>query len=532
MKPSSKPTTTARSTGGQQPLQAVLFDMDGVVTDTARAHALAWQRLFDEFLQARAARSGEAVQPFDIRHDYRQYVDGKPRYAGVQSFLASRAIELPYGQPDDRPEAATVCGLGNRKNLYFRRWLEANPVQAYPGTLALIAALRRAGIRTAVFSASRNAQAVLHSAGVLALFDACVDGSDLEKLGLPGKPDPAMLHQAATRLAVPPERCAVVEDAIAGIEAGARGGFGLLIGVDHDERGDQGAALKQAGAALVVHDLSELALSGQQQLRVKTLANLPSALACEDQIRQRLAGQQPVVFLDYDGTLTPIVADHTQAFLAPDMRAAVQRLSQRCPVAIVSGRDLARLKSLVQLDSVFYAGSHGFEISGPAAADERLERGVEFLPELDQVEQALRAQLAGIAGHALERKRFSIAVHFRQVAEHDLARLDAVLQRVLAEHPRLQRGHGKMVYEIQPDIDWNKGQAVLWLLQRLGLDQPNRVPLYVGDDITDEDAFRVLAGRGLCIAVRDHGTRQSAADYALQDVNEVQRFLHELTAGL
>jgi alpha,alpha-trehalase len=516
--------------GLRGPFEAVLFDMDGVITDTARAHAAAWQRLFDDYLKARADERGAAFRPFDIGRDYRLYVDGKPRYDGVRSFLHSRGIELPEGKEGDAPDAQTVCGLGNCKNRYFGAWLEQNRVQAYPGTLKLIAELRRAGVKTAAYSASRNAAAVLRSAGVLDLFDARVDGSDLVRLDLPGKPDPAMLREAASQLAVPPERCAVVEDAIAGVEAGAKGGFGLVIGVDRGDRGDYGDDLRRAGAQLVVRDLGEMVLAANGQLGVKTLANLPSVWKREDEIRRRLSGKEAAVFLDYDGTLTPIVEDHTKALLAQDMREAVHELSQRCKVAIVSGRDLAMLKHLVKLDSVFYAGSHGFEIAGPEGAAQSMERGVEFLPELDQVEQVLRERLAGIEGHAVERKRLSIAVHYRRVAAGDVGNLAGIVDRVLAEHPRLHKGGGKKVFELQPDIEWNKGHAVLWLLQQLGLDRPKIVPFYIGDDVTDEDAFRALAGRGVCVAVRDGGTRQTAADYALADVGEVQRFLGVLSA--
>ena len=511
-------------------LKAVLFDMDGVVTDTATAHAVAWQRLFDEVLSARAGRIGEAFQPFDIEGDYRRHVDGKPRYDGVRSFLASRGIRLPNGQEDDAVDAQTVCGLGNRKNAYFRAWLAQHRVQTYPGTLKLIDELRAAGIRLAVFSASRNATAVLRSAQVLDRFDTQVDGSDMNRLSLPGKPDPAMLWEAAARLGARPEQCAVVEDAIAGVQAASRGRFGCVVGVD---RGEYGDALRQAGAQLVVHDLAELMLDstgGTPRLGVKTLANLPSVWDREDDIRRRLAGREPVVFLDYDGTLTPIVEDHTQAFLPDAMREAVRALGEYCTVAIVSGRDLAVLQGLVQLDSVFYAGSHGFEIAGPAGQHERLEKGLAFLPEIDAAERTLRARLAGIAGHAVERKRFSIAVHFRQVADEDVGRLDAIVDGVLAEHPRLRRGHGKKVFELQPRIDWHKGQAVRWLLERLAGGRPGVVPLYVGDDITDEHAFRALAGDGICVAVRDGGTRQTAADVALDQVGDVQRFIEMLSA--
>jgi trehalose-phosphatase len=510
-------------------MKAALFDMDGVITDTAKAHAAAWQRLFDEYLKERAARRGEAFRPFDPGLDYRRYVDGRPRMDGVRGFLASRGIDLPYGQRDDAPDRETVCGLGNRKDRYFNSWLANNRVRAYPGTLALIDALRRARIKTAVFSASRNAEAVLRNAGVLGLFDAKVDGADLARLGLPGKPDPAMLHEAARRLGAGPEHCAVFEDAIAGVQAGTRGGFGVVIGV---ARGDYGEDLRAAGAHVVVHDLSDLRFVPEEGLTLKTLANLPCVWDREDEIRRRLSGKVQAVFLDYDGTLTPIVEDHAKALLPEDMGAALARLAARCAVTIVSGRDLERLRSLVGLEGVWYAGSHGMEIAGPDGSGESLEKAAAFLDELDAVERKLGERLAGIEGHAVERKRFSIAVHYRRVAPQKAPALAKIVEEVLVDHPRLQLGHGKKVHELRPDIAWDKGRAVLWILGRLGLDRPDVVPMYVGDDLTDEDAFHALAGRGLCIAVRHDESRQTAADYTVADTQEVKRLLERLVSWL
>ena len=504
-------------------LQAVLFDMDGVVTDTARAHAAAWKRLFDEYLRRRADRLHEEFRPFDSRSDYREYVDGKPRGDGIRSFLESRGIELPTGDRDDGPDEETVCGLGNRKDRYFHEWLDANPVRAYPGTLRLLDDLRTAGVPSAVFSSSRNAEAVLHSAGVLDRFDARVDGEDRARLDIPGKPAPDILLEAALRLGAAPGDSAVFEDAIAGIQAAIRGGFGLAIGV---ARGNVGDELTGAGADIVVHDLSELRFSPGTGLTVKTLANLPSAWHRQDEIEHSLADRKPAVFLDYDGTLTPIVEDHTQALLDDDMRSTVAALARHCAVIIVSGRDLARLRELVALDCVWYAGSHGFEITGPEGTDQRLSMGEEFLPELDEAERKLGDRLAEIEGCALERKRYSIAVHYRRVADTDVQRVGAVVDEVLAEHPRLYRGHGKKVFELRPDIDWDKGRAVLWLLEHF---DTATVPIYVGDDITDEDAFHVLTGQGLCIAVRHEETRPTAADYAVADPPDVQRLLQWLT---
>ena len=507
-------------------VEAVLFDMDGVVTATAAAHATAWKQLFDALLEKRAHERGETFRPFDPDLDYRRYVDGKPRHDGIRSFLQSRSIELPDGSEDDDRGDETVCGLGKRKNACFHAWLEDHRVATFPGTLALIETLRTAGIKVAVFSASRNAEAVLRSAGVLDRFDAKVDGSDTAELGLPGKPDPAILHEAAARLGVAPQRCAVVEDAIAGIEAGARGGYGLVIGVD---RGAQEEELATAGAHLVVGDLAELALEEGNRLAIKALDRLPSVWTCERTIRRRADGRRLAVFLDYDGTLTPIVDDPAQANLCEDMRAAVVALARRATAGIVSGRDLEDLRRRVGLTCVFLAGSHGFDIAGPKGWRETLQKGAAFLPDLDRAEAELRKRLERVEGATVERKRFAIAIHYRRVRQDDLSRVEQSVDRVLYECPRLHKGKGKKVFRLQPRVDWDKGRAVDWLLERLELDRADVLPLYVGDDVTDEDAFRRLAGRGVTIAVRNGGHR-TAADFALADPDDVRRFLEWLSA--
>lgn len=236
---------------------AVIFDVDGVVTDTASVHFAAWKQVFDAYLRVRAERADGAFEEF-TEQDYLAYVDGKPRYDGVRSFLRSRGIELPEGDSDDPPDRETVRGIGNRKNDAFRRWLEDNRVEAYPSTVRVLRELRDRGIATGVISASRNAEAVLESAGVHDLFDARVDGAVAGELGLAGKPDPAVFLEAARRLGVEPARSAVVEDAQAGCSAGRTGGFGLVIGVD---RADQREALLEHGADVVVADLEEVAVA-------------------------------------------------------------------------------------------------------------------------------------------------------------------------------------------------------------------------------------------------------------------------------
>ena len=238
-------------------LDAVIFDMDGVVTETATVHAAAWKRLFDELLETWTRATGRSFAPFEPSSDYLRHVDGKNRYDGVQSFLVSRGIVLPWGEPGDPGDALTVCGLGNRKDHFFHEHLRANGARAYPSTVEVIRALRARGVGTGLVTASRNADEVLAAAGVADLFDQRVDGHVGAELQLPGKPDPAMFLEAARRLGVPPRRAAVVEDALSGVAAGRAGGFGLVVGVD---RVGQAEALRHAGADVVVGDLAELTL--------------------------------------------------------------------------------------------------------------------------------------------------------------------------------------------------------------------------------------------------------------------------------
>lgn len=236
-------------------LDAVIFDMDGVVTETATVHASAWKKLFDAFLAQRAQATGEELVPFEAQADYERYVDGKNRYDGVRSFLASRGITLPDGSPSDLPGSDTVCAMGNDKDTYFLADVRENGVRPYDSTIRLIHDLRAKGVKTGLVSASRNAEEVLTGAGALDLFDERVDGVVAAELHLPGKPDPATFLEAARRLGVEPSRAAVVEDALSGVAAGRAGNFGLVVGV---ARSGQQAALLEAGADVAVADLAEL----------------------------------------------------------------------------------------------------------------------------------------------------------------------------------------------------------------------------------------------------------------------------------
>jgi trehalose 6-phosphate phosphatase len=238
---------------------AFIFDLDGVVTRTAEVHAQAWKRLFDDFLRERARRTREPFRPFDVASDYPHYVDGKPRFQGVASFLESRGIELPWGEPTDDEDKATIYGLGNRKNRYFHEHLEREGVEVFDSSVRLLHVLRKAGVKTVLASSSRNAPAVLRAAGLTDLFDARVDGNDLNRLGLNGKPAPDLFLLAAERVGASPRRSIVIEDAVSGVEAGRAGGFGHVVGVDRRGAPEE---LRQAGADIVVPDLAFLQVDG------------------------------------------------------------------------------------------------------------------------------------------------------------------------------------------------------------------------------------------------------------------------------
>lgn len=237
--------------------EALLFDLDGVVTQTAVVHAAAWKRAFDELLASRAR--GQPWDPFDIEHEYRRYLDGKPRREGIRSFLVARGFSLPEGTPSDGPAASTVHGLAARKNRYLVEHLAARGVEVYPDAVVLLIRARAAGLRTAVVSASENAATVLLAARLTEMFDVRVDGLDAARLGLRGKPAPDTFLEAARRLGARPHRCVVLEDALAGVRAGRAGRFGLVVGVDRVGDAD---ALRASGADLVVTALDQLEVRG------------------------------------------------------------------------------------------------------------------------------------------------------------------------------------------------------------------------------------------------------------------------------
>jgi trehalose-phosphatase len=251
---------------------------------------------------------------------------------------------------------------------------------------------------------------------------------------------------------------------------------------------------------------------------------LKSALVCRDEIERRLDGRRPALFLDYDGTLAPLAPRPELAILPEATRDVLRRLAERYPVAVLSGRGRADVAARVGLEDLTYAGSHGFEIAGPAVHH---EVGSAVPEEVERAAVRLREHLEGVPGVLIEPKRFAISVHYRLADPADLPRIEAAVDAVLAGHPELRKALGKKLFELRPALDWDKGKALLWLLEALHLDPAATLPFYLGDDFTDEDAFRAVEASGLGILVAEE-PRPTAATYSLRDPEEVREFLEFL----
>lgn len=264
----------------------------------------------------------------------------------------------------------------------------------------------------------------------------------------------------------------------------------------------------------------------------RQIGDLPSADG--DELTRRLAGKQPAVFLDYDGTLTPIVDRPEDAIISDSMREAVSSLAKRCPVCVVSGRDRQVVQQLMGVEDLIVAGSHGFDIWSPEEGRMQHEAAEDFTDLLEEVKSRLNGELDPIEGANIEPKSASVAVHYRLASEDQRPKVKEIVDALLADYPdQLKVTPGKMVYEVQPKIDWDKGKAVLYLLRTLNLDREDVVPMYLGDDVTDEDAFTALEGRGIGIFVGQAEDpevegRDTSADYVLHTFDEVERVLGTL----
>ena len=501
-------------------LEAVILDLDGVITQTARVHREAWKEMFRRY-------SGDGGKDDPMTdEDYSLYIDGKPRFEGVRSFLGSRNIKLPYGDPGDSSAEKSICGLGNLKNEIFLDLLDRNGVDTYADSIRQIEEWRSKGLKCAVVSSSKNCLRILEKAGITNLFDTRIDGLSLVERGLGGKPAPDMFLEAAREMGTKPQNCVVFEDAISGVQAGSRGNFPLVVGVS---RKKNNKVLYENGADIVIENLEEIDLFSPDTGMFFT-SFAPSLFLKLSEFKTLTRNKKIVLFLDYDGTLTPIVKRPEDAILSDNMRNVLKKYSSKFPMAIVSGRDMDDVRKLVGLERVIYSGSHGFRISGPDGLYMEHENSEEIVPALDRIEEELHELFNGnIKGVRIDRKRYAIAVHYRNVAEENIGEVISRTETVIHKSPGFRKGEGKMIVEIRPDIEWHKGKAIGWIMDKLGFSpDQNAVPVYIGDDITDEDVFDTLPKSGIGILAGFHG-RPTKARYSLKNVYQVQLFIEMLT---
>jgi len=517
--------------------KGVIFDLDGVITKTASVHFRAWKSTFEDYLK-------KLNLPFRsfTKKDYLDYVDGKPRYEGVKSFLNSRGIRLPYGTPQDDPDKETICGIGNRKNVLFRRIIQTEGAEVFSSSIDFINQLKRSNLKIGLATSSKNGSFILESLGITNLFSTIVDGLVSSKLNLKGKPESDIFITAANNLGIAPAELAVVEDSSSGVEAGRNGGFGLVIGVARENNQSE---LLNCGADIVVTDLSDINVAWiknwfelkpadlfkfwekPRDLRNLLVDKILVNSSYKRSFKLALNNRKPVFFLDYDGTLTPIVSRPELALLSESMRNTLKELSKYYVVAIVSGRERKDVENLVKIPGIFYAGSHGFDIKGrdlsmihPAAE--------KIAPTISKLAKSLKSELLGIPGLIIEEKKFSLAIHYRLVKQKKyLDIIKDIVKDVIKTNPGLRLMSGKKVFELLPNVDWNKGKAIKWIMSALNISFKDFSVTYIGDDVTDEDAFRIIRTRGTGILVSEE-PRASAADFRVSSPKQVQELFQKL----
>ena len=394
--------------------------------------------------------------------------------------------------------------------------------EALDSTVPLLRRLTDVGIATAIYSSTRDCAQVLRAAGIDELVSLCVDVVE---------PDPAVLTETASRLGVRPVRCVVIDRDQAGISAGGDGGFSLVIGLERNGQADE---LLSCGADTVVADLAEISVrsGGSAMSRIADAAQVYS------QVKELVATRRPVVFLDFDGTLSDITAHPDSATLVDGAAEALRALAEQCPVAVISGRDLADVRERVKVDEVWYAGSHGLELMAPDGTYHENAGAADLIGTLARAACRLAEMIGDISGIELEHKRFAVAVHYRNADPADIDRVTAAV-RSLGRSEGLRTTAGRKVIELRPNLYWEKGTTLNWLLERIqasdcAADAASVLPIYIGDDITDEDAFDAVQFDGVGIVVRhdEHGDRPSAALFSLESPSTVVEFIGRLARDL
>jgi alpha,alpha-trehalase len=397
-------------------------------------------------------------------------------------------------------------------------------VEALDSAIPLLRRLRDVGVATAVYSDSQDCAQILRSAKIDELVSVLVDEETGQKL------DPVILSEAARRLGVRPVRCVVIERDQAGVRAGTDGGFSLVIGLQRNGHADD---LLSYGADTVIADLAEISVRSGGTV----MSKIADAVQVYGQVKELVANRRPVVFLDFDGTLSDITAHPDSATLVDGADEALRALAAQCPVAVVSGRDLADVRERVKVDGVWYAGGHGLELIAPDGTRHENAAAAGLIDSVAHAARRLAEMLGGVSGIALEHKRFAVAIHYRNADPKDVDRVFA-MARELGRAQGLRITPGRKVIQLRPDITWDKGTTFNWLLQHIvgtdGADVGAVLPIYIGDDITDEDAFDAVQFDGVGIVVRhdEDGDRPSAALFSLESPSAVADFVRQLANDL
>ncbi len=505
-------------------IQAVLVDIEGVVTNTERLHAEAWREVLEEYLEDTENVSKGKIPLQSLQDDYIKHIQGKNRYEGIKDFLEAHHVSLPPGKSTDSPGDSTLFGLANLKHEIFEEQLEQAEIKYYEDAIRKFKALKKRNIKVGAISSSKHANMILHNSKLKEAFDVSLDGIDIEERGLKSKPESDIFIEAARELGVEPERTIVLENSVPGANAAQDANFGVVVGINREGKRK---ALLENGADLVVKTLDDLILEETEEEKPNIEQSLPNAFTQKDVLFKSLDTLQPILFLDYDGTLSPIVEQPEDAILSDEMRDVLRELSSMVKIAVVSGRDMDDVKDLVNLPDIYYAGSHGFRISGPGGVFMQHPMRDKFLPNLDQAQVQLEEKLKIIPGLKIERKQFAIAVHYRNVDDKYIKEIRESIEEVTGQVKGLKTAGGKKIYELKPDIEWHKGKAVFWLIDAFEVAFDKTLPIYIGDDLTDEDAFNALADKGIGILVGDHGSPTSAS-YRLRNVRQVRQFIQQL----